>query len=140
MIIVKKGSARTSNCSMQMISPELYREYVLPRDIRFFESVGGGRMHYCGITPAVIDDFLRVPCITGLDVDCGRHDFFGLCERAPARVVLTPTGAFRSDSKVIQSLLRGNWPTKRNIIVPVSARSVEEGKSLLERLRAAMPY
>ncbi len=132
-----KGFARISNCSMQMISPELYREHVLPRDIRFFEAIGGGRMHYCGITDAVVDEFLKVPSITGLDVDCSRHDFFGLCERAPARVVLTPT---RADAKVIQRLLLGDWPTKRNIIVPVAARSVEEGKSLLERLRATMPY
>jgi len=135
-----KGFARISNCSMQMISPELYREHVLPRDIRCFKAVGGGRMHYCGITGAVIDEYFKVPSITGLDVDCGRHDFLDLCERAPARVVLTPTGAFRSDSKVIQSLLRGNWPAKRNMIVPVSAGTVEEGKRLLERLRAAMPY
>jgi hypothetical protein len=135
-----KGFARISNCSMQMISPELYREHVLPRDIRFFDSIGGGRMHYCGTTGAVIDDFLAMPSITGLDVDCDRHDFFALCNRAPARVVLMPTGMFGGNSQEVNRLLRGDWPMKRNIIVQVGAPSVEEGKRLLERLRASIPY
>ncbi len=135
-----KGFARMSNCSMQMISPELYREHVLPRDTRFFEAIGGGRMHYCGITDAVIDEFFEVPSITGLDVDCSRHDFFTLCERAPSRLVLTPTGAFGSRSSVVQRLLRGDWPAKRNIVIPVATTSIEEGKRLLEQLRESMPY
>jgi len=135
-----KGFARISNCSMQMISPELYREHVLPRDTRFFEATGGGRMHYCGITDAVIDEFFKAQSITGLDVDCSRRDFFDLCERAPSRLVLTPTGAFGGESSEIQRLLRGDWPAKRNIIIPVSTTSVEEGKRLLERLRESIPY
>jgi hypothetical protein len=133
-----KGVARISNCSMQMISPELYREHVLPRDTRFFETIGGGRMHYCGITEAVIDEFFKVPSITGLDVDCSRHDFFDICERAPSRLVLTD--AFGSESSVIQRLLRGDWPVKRNIIITVSTTSIEEGKRLLERLRESIPH
>lgn len=135
-----KGYARISNCSMQMISPGLYCEHVLPRDMRFFEAIGGGRMHYCGITDAVIGEFFKVALITGLDVDCSRHDFFTLCERAPAQCVLTPTGAFARESSVIQRLLRGDWPAKRNIIVPVAANSIEEGKQLMERLRKSIPY
>lgn len=133
-----KGAARISNCSMQMISPELYREHVLPRDIRFFDSIGGGRMHYCGITGDVIDDFFKVPSITGLDFDCGRHDFLGLCKRAPARVVLI--GSFGRDSEMIQRCLRGEWPEKRNIIIGTSAQTVEEAKQLLAALRASVPY
>lgn len=113
---------------------------MLPRDIRFFDAVGGGRIHYCGITGAVIDDFFKVPLLTGLDVDCSRHDFFRLCERAPLRVVVTPTGSFGRDSEEIRRLLRGDWPAKRNIIVPVYARSIEEGQRLLEELRTSVPY
>jgi len=135
-----KGVARISNCSMQMISLEFYCEHVLPRDTRFFEAIGGGRMHYCGITDSVIDEFFKVPSVTGLDVDTTRHDFFALCERAPLRSVLTPTGAFGSRSDIIQRLLRGDWPAKRNIIVPVAAASIEEGQRLLERLRGTIPY
>jgi len=135
-----KGIARISNCSMQMISPQLYRDHVLPRDIRFFDSIGSGRMHYCGITGDVIDNFFKVPLITGLDVDCSRHDFFALCERAPKTVVLMPSGAFGQDSPELNRLLQGDWPRKRNIVIVVDASSVEEGKNILQQLRNAIPY
>jgi len=135
-----KGFARISNCSMQMISPALYREHVLPRDTRFFKSIGGGRMHYCGLTGEVIDDFLKVPEITGLDFDDTRHDFFDLCERAQRGIVLVSTGAFGQNSAGLNRLLSGNWPKKRNIIIVASASSVEEGKNIFERLRASIPY
>ena len=135
-----KGCARISNCSMQMISPALYREHVLPRDARFFESIGGGRMHYCGINGEVIDDFFKVPAITGLDVDHTYHDFFELCERAQRDIVLIPTGAFGQNSKELKRLLSGDWPKKRNIVIVAGASSVVEGRNLLERLRAAIPY
>ncbi len=135
-----KGFARISNCSMQMISPELYREHVLPRDVRFLEAVGGGRMHYCGTTGAVIDDFLRVPLVTGLDVDHTRHDFLALCERAPRHVVLIPTGHFAIESKEVKRFLAGDWPKKRNIVIVVKASSVDEGKDILARLRDSIPY
>jgi hypothetical protein len=135
-----KGAARISNCSMQMISPRLYREYVLRRDIRFFDSIGGGRMHYCGITGEVIADFLMIPSLTGLDVDCSYHDFFSLCERAPERIVLAPTRGFEETSPEMERLLHGDWPRKRNIVVAANAASVDAGRDLLRRLRDSMPY
>lgn len=135
-----KGCARISNCSMQMIAPEFYRQFVLPRDIRFFDSIGGGRMHYCGITGAVIDEYFTVPSLTGLDVDCSRHDFFDVCERARPDVVVCPTGAFGNTSEVVQRLLSGDWPKKKNIIVTVGVYTIDEGKHLLEQLRRSIPY
>ncbi|MEI6168288.1 MAG: uroporphyrinogen decarboxylase family protein [bacterium] len=135
-----KGAARISNCSMQMISPALYREHILPRDVRFFDTLGGGRMHYCGMTADVIDDFMKVPAITGLDVDCTHHDFFALCERAPARLVLMPTGEFGGNSPELMRLLQGDWPCKRNIVIMAGASSVADGRRLLEQLRASIPY
>mgnify|MGYP002396716462 CR=1 FL=1 len=135
-----KGFARISNCSMQMISPEFYVEHVLPRDTRFFREIGGGRMHYCGITGSVIDAFFKVPFITGLDVDTQHHDFFDLCERAPERCVLTSTIGFGRETEDIQRFLRGEWPTKRNIIISTWVDSIDKGKRLLEQLRASMPY
>ena len=134
-----KGAARISNCSMHMISPRFYREHVLARDIRFFEQVGGGRMHYCGTSKKVIDEFFKVQAITGLDVDTGLHDFYELCGRAPAHVVVMPTMPFKRDSVEVQRMLAGDWPAKRNIIVSVEAGSVEEGRALLRQLRSSLP-
>jgi hypothetical protein len=134
-----KGCARISNCSMQMIGPEFYRRCVLPRDVRFFEAVGGGRIHYCGAAGEVLDEYFRVPHLSGLDVDCAYHDFFALCDRMPAKMVLTPTIAFARDSREVARLLAGDWPRKRNIILRVDAASEEEGAAILERLRNSIP-
>jgi len=134
-----KGSARISNCSMQMISPQLYGEHVLPRDIRFFDRIGGGRMHYCGRSLDIVDEFFKVPAITGLDVDCEFHDFFALCDHMPERVVLMPTIPLESSSPVLQRLLRGEWPKKRNIVIFASAPSIADGQTLFNQLSHAMP-
>jgi len=134
-----KGTARISNCSMQMISPEFYEQHVLPKDVRYLEEIGGGRMHYCGITARVIDKFFEIPCLSGFDFDTTRHDFFEVCEKAPEQVVLTPTGAFGKDSPEIKRMLAGDWPSKRNLVIPVSVDSVEEGIQLLHQLKRSMP-
>ncbi|HEX3000023.1 MAG TPA: uroporphyrinogen decarboxylase family protein [Armatimonadota bacterium] len=126
-----KGAARISNCSMHMISAKFYREHILARDIRFFEAIGGGRMHYCGTSDAVIDEFFKVPAITGLDYDAQYHDLWSLCERAPKQVTLLHWGS----EKTLARLLHGEWPRKRNLILQVNAASVEAGKALLSRLR-----
>ena len=135
-----KGAARISNCSMHMISPQFYRDFVFQRDIRFFEAVGGGRMHYCGTADEVIDDFFKVPNIFGLDVEYYLHDFWQLAQRAPRQTVIMPTGAFGEDSPELRRLLSGDWPAKRNIIITVKASSVEAGRNLLKKLRQSMPY
>ncbi|NQT92969.1 MAG: hypothetical protein HQ559_09420 [Lentisphaerae bacterium] len=132
-----KGSARISNCSMHMISAEFYREQVLPRDIRFMEAMGGGRIHYCGSQGEVIDDFCTIPSLTGLDIDVGCHDPFEVCERLPEHVVLhinPPVG-----SPVMERLLAGDWPKKRNLIVGAWAPSLEEGRELLGWVRKSVP-
>lgn len=134
-----RGTARISNCSMHMISPALYRKHVFARDVRFFEAIGGGRMHYCGTHAEVIDEFFKVPSIHGFDCDLEHHDFHNLCKRAPKHVVVTPTGGRGADSPFVRRLLSGDWPKKRNIIVPVSAKSVEDGKALLAALKKSMP-
>ncbi len=134
-----KGSARISNCSMHMISPDFYRRFVLPRDARFLRAVGGGRVHYCGSRPEVIAEYYRLPLLTGLDFDWSIHDI-RLVDEAPSHVVLTSTLPLEQGSPVLERLLDGRWPRKRNIIVNASAPSVREGKDLLRRLRKAAGY
>jgi hypothetical protein len=129
-----KGAARISNCSMHMIRPEFYRDHILPRDVRFFEAVGGGRMHYCGSPDAVIDDFFCVPAITGLDYDAQYHDLWSVAARAPARVTLLESPS----QQTLKRLLAGDWPEKRNIVLYTSATSIEEGKDLLQALQKSV--
>ena len=132
-----KGYARISNCSAHMISPAFYRDHVLPHDLRFFEAVGGGRMHYCGSWGEVLDEFFRVPAITGLDYDGSYHDLYDVCERAPARVTLLQSVSV--DSALGRRLLSGDWPRKRNLIITTSAPTVEAGRDLLARFRRSAP-
>jgi len=132
-----KGSARLSNCSMHLISPDFYREQVLAHDARFLEAMGGGRIHYCGSHGEVIDDFCGIPGLTGLDIDVGRHDPYEVADRLPEHVVLWINPP--PDSLITKRLLSGDWPKKRNLIVGSWANSLEEAKDLLGRLRGAMP-
>jgi len=132
-----KGSARISNCSVDMISPKFYCDYVLPRDIRLFESVGGGRMHYCGGNGVVINQFFNNPGITGLDVDAGLHDLWEIAAKASEKLVLVFQN-YGSSFSGIDRLLDGQWPDKRNIILYTNVETVDEGRDLLSRLRGSL--
>ncbi len=134
-----RGNGRISNCSVDMISPDFYRRYVLPRDIRFMQSIGRGRMHYCGGSSKVIESFISNPWITGLDIDAGLHDMWQMSAMCPENVVLVLQEYGKSFPK-IDRLLAGDWPAKRNIILYTSAQDVEQGRELLARLRQSVPY
>ncbi|NMB95861.1 MAG: hypothetical protein GYA02_04505 [Clostridiaceae bacterium] len=132
-----KGTARISNCTVHLISPEQYKKHVLPRDMRFIHAIGGGRMHYCGTYGKVIDEFFKNTEVTGLDYDEQYHDLWSLSERAPKHFTLLCSTNSKSDT--IKRLLSGDWPGKRNIIVMVYASSVDEGKDLVKKLRKSVP-
>jgi Uroporphyrinogen-III decarboxylase len=127
-----KGSARISNCSMHMISPKMYLDHVLPRDMRFMKAIGGGRIHYCGTQEPVIKEFMKNPDINGLDFDGHLHDLWNLADLSPKKLILLQWG---EQDKTVARLLKGDWPEKRNIIFTFNAESVDEGKKLLEQLR-----
>jgi len=62
---------------------------------------------------------------------------YELCERIPEHIVLNINP--QPGSPLMERLLAGDWPKKRNLIVAAWACSLEEGKELLERLREAVP-
>jgi hypothetical protein len=128
-----KGNGRISNCTVHLISPTMYEEFILEQDKRFLEAINGGRMHYCGAHTEVFDIFLRDNFITGLDFDSNLHSLWTICGKLPANVpVLTDVA---EDSKTIKRLLSGDWPAKKNIILNIYANSFESGKELLAKLR-----
>lgn len=135
-----KGGARISNCSMQMISPEFYRKHVLDRDIRLFKAIGGGRIHYCGTNTDVINDFIRIPGLTGFDFLGGMkaQDVWDLADRTPKNIVFLKN--VEIGTKEMQKLLSGKWPKKRNIIIYTNASSIDEGKDILKKMRESIPY
>jgi len=136
-----KGTARISNCSVHMISPKMYLDHVLPRDMRFMKAIGGGRIHYCGTYDEVINEFFKNPYVTGLDYDSNYHDLWSLAKRAPKNMVLLHAFYNEEDSKwqedFIKRLYKEGWP-KKNVILQMWAHSIKEGKKLLERLRSTI--
>jgi uroporphyrinogen-III decarboxylase len=132
-----KGFARISNCSMHLISPDFYRKHVLPRDRRFLQAVGGGRVHYCGTQAQVIDEYFKLPGVSGLDLDWQLHDLFDIAHRAPAQMVLLVALNANDHKATLERLLAGDWPVKRNLIVQVGAASVDEARRLLQTLRTS---
>lgn len=128
-----KGSGRISNCTVHLISPDMYKDFILKRDIRFLEGIGSGRIHYCGSYPKVIESFINLPPVTGFDYDDSLHKLDDVCSLAPANVPIycwTHNG-----SQTMHNLLNGVWPEKKNIIIGVDAPSVEEGQALLKNLK-----
>ena len=133
-----KGAARISNCSMHMISPDFYRDYILPHDKRFFDETGGGRIHYCGTSHDVIRDFLTLEKLSGLDVDAGLHDIRQLAKATPEHVVLTNTPNSKLPEDMINRMLDGDFPEKRNMIFHLHAQDVESGKALYYSMKNAI--
>ena len=134
-----KGAARISNCTTDLISPQIYTKYVLPHDARFFKAIGGGSIHYCGTSGDVIREFFKIPEITGLDVDAQYHDLWQLAEMAPPPLTLV-CQHYGQACPYIDRLLAGDWPKKRNIIVYTEVNSVDKAKNLLFNLRKSITY
>ena len=122
-----RGRSRISNCSMQMISPRMYLDHVLPRDQRYFDATGGGRVHYCGLSKEVIAAFTKLDNVHGLDADAKQHGLWDICEMIPEDWVFMCWVGWESDT--VRRLLAGDWPIKRNLIIRVGLPSVEAGRA-----------
>lgn len=131
------GTARISNCTMQLLSPEFYIDHVMKYDKRFFDEIGGGRVHYCGNSREMVQTFFKLENVSGYDVIVPyESDPLDVCKEIPAvKVPWIPIGG--RDSKTCQNILAGKLPKKRNIILQASAPDVESGKALLGDLRSA---
>lgn len=133
-----KGAGRLSNCTSDLIGPDLYERHVLPQDLRVLESMGGGRMHCCGGATEVIRTFASRCRITGLDFDSGIHDPYEICRvAAPELAVLLEN--YGHPFPLTDRLLAGDWPEKRNIAVVTQAPGIPEARELVKKLRASVP-
>jgi hypothetical protein len=132
-----KGTARISNCTMQLLPLEFYDNHIKKHDVRFFDEVGGGRIHYCGDSRDMAQDFMSLDNICGGDVwPPYKSSLMDMCSDIPSdKTPWIPTGG--RDSEVCQAILNRAFPGKRNIILSANAPDVESGKALLNDLREA---
>ncbi len=64
----------TSNCTVEMISNEIYEEFLLPQDIKLAESFGDFGIHHCGGTMEhVVSGYRKVPNLTFVEVGTGSN-------------------------------------------------------------------
>ncbi len=52
------------------VSPEHYREFVVPYNSRVFQAFGGGTLHFCGSAEHQIENFLRIEGLVGINNFC----------------------------------------------------------------------
>lgn len=53
-----------------VLSPDLYKEFVVPYNSKVFKSFGGGTLHFCGNAEHQLENFLDTEGITGINNFC----------------------------------------------------------------------
>lgn len=135
-----RGGARMCNCSLQFVSPDLYRDYIMQADERFLQGVGMGRIHYCGSYGEVLPDIFRLKGLTNLEMDLQYHDIMQVCEMAPREVSLffCDWSNDPGNGPWLERLLGGEVPKKRNIVIGAKAESIEEARRVYDRIKTAL--
>ncbi len=64
------GGVGMSDDDCTILSPALYREFVVPYNARVYRAFGGGTLHYCGNAGQQIENFRDTEGLTGLNVWC----------------------------------------------------------------------
>jgi hypothetical protein len=66
--VATRGYLLVRNDSMVNLSPEHYREFVLPYDARLSQELGGIGVHFCGRGTHQVDNLLQIPGLGCLDL------------------------------------------------------------------------
>ncbi len=135
-----KGGARISNCSLQMISPALYDEFIIKEDKRFLKAMGGGRIHYCGEHKQILKSLFTINEMYSLEIDSQYHDICEVCEQAPENVTVMfcDWSVGNTNQKWLDKLLSGEIPKKRNILIQGKADSLYDAQKLYDKLKTAL--
>ena len=132
-----RGGARLCNCTLQIVSPAIYREHIMASDERFLKAVGMGRVHYCGSYREIIDDLFRLEHMTNLEVDSQYHDIIETCEKAPKQVsvMFCDWSIEPGNREWYDKIMRGEIPEKKNIVLQAKAENLEEAKKVYDNLK-----
>lgn len=132
-----RGNARLCNCSLQIVSPTIYRENIMASDDRFLKAVNLGRVHYCGSYREIIDDLFKLKYMTNLEIDSTYHDLVETCEKAPEQVsiMFCDWSNEPGNREWYDKIMSGDIPKKRNIVVQAKAENIEDAKRVYYNLK-----
>lgn len=132
-----RGTARLCNCSLQFVSPSIYRDHIMASDDRFLKAVKLGRVHYCGSYREIIDDLFRLKYMTNLEIDSTFHDLVETCEKAPEQVsvMFCDWSNEPGNREWYDKIMAGEIPKKKNIVVQAKAENIEDAKRVYYNLK-----
>jgi uroporphyrinogen-III decarboxylase len=65
-----RGGVWISDDDSTILSPDLYRKFVVPYNARVFQAFGGGTLHYCGNGRHQLENFAATDGLVGVNVWC----------------------------------------------------------------------
>jgi hypothetical protein len=98
------GGIRICDDSATLISPQQYRKYVVPRNIKAFSPFGGGWLHFCGNGNHIIDDMIAMDSVCYLHLgNPDYHDCLSLIQKTSEKqIVLYWSGSLDFIKKAIE--------------------------------------
>lgn len=126
------GGVCISDDDCTVVSPRMYREFVVPYNSRVFRAFGGGTLHFCGSAEHQIENFLATEGLTGINCFCMgnfkqiRH----MQQRFDDRLAVMVCDFTPLDSESYYTELLADLPTKGTILAtyPAAEFALEEGK------------
>lgn len=126
------GGVCISDDDCTVISPKMYREFVVPYNSRVFRSFGGGTLHYCGSAEHQIENFLATEGLTGINCFCmgDFHQIRRMQQRFEDRLALMVCDFTPLDIDSYYSELLVELQTKGTILAayPAAEFALEDGK------------
>jgi hypothetical protein len=105
------GRLMIRNDSAIMVSPDTYREMILPQDARLLKEAGTGTIHFCGDGDHLIEPMLEIPDVRGIDLGqpelMDTRKLFEMC--SSKRVAVTHINPSRED--LVSGQAVQNYPT-----------------------------
>ena len=126
------GGVCISDDDCTVISPRMYREFVVPYNSRVFQAFGGGTLHFCGSAKHQIENFLATEGLTGINCFCmGDFDQIRcMQQRFDNRLALMVCDFTPLHIDSYYSEILGDLRTKGTILAayPAAEFALEDGK------------
>jgi len=154
------GGVWISDDDSTIVSPNLYREFVVPYNSRVFRAFGGGTLHYCGNAGHQLENFLATDGLNGLNIWCmgefeqvfraqhvlGDRVTLMVCDYTPVEAEayfrdllagLKPSGVILGTYPAARNALRYGWARTDPVVRDAEAAGTEAWRTIGRLLGAA---